>query len=169
MVATWVPAACGGDGKREMTCGVPVGCPEGGGLVHTWQLNVFVSAWYAGAHQSQRGCLLKAQLFTRVYGAGATPSSGVWLRVGDSRPSTVARVHLCSSKCKPGGRCGGGCVCVYPFETPPCFPAPNFSSLPGHLRNTGEQGAGRKECCKPHSQPWQTALFRVSGSSAVFL
>ena len=48
------------------------------------------------------------------------------------------------------------CICL----NPPCFPAPNFSLLPpGHLR-AQESKVLEGEECKPHSQPWQTALFQ---------
>uniref|UniRef100_A0A8C0AE48 Kallikrein related peptidase 8 n=1 Tax=Bos mutus grunniens TaxID=30521 RepID=A0A8C0AE48_BOSMU len=52
----------------------------------------------------------------------------------------------------------GVCVCI--LLNPLCFPAPNVSLLPpGHVRAQENKVLEGKEC-KPHSQPWQTALFQ---------
>ena len=51
----------------------------------------------------------------------------------------------------------------------PCFPAPNFSLLPpGHVRAQENKVLEGKEC-KPHSQPWQTALFQGVRPSSLCL
>lgn len=82
---------------------------------YTWQLVGMCSflLGIAGAHQSQRGCLLKGAVIHESLWGGCTQAQACGSVFGDSRPSTSVRVHLCSSMCKPGGRRWRRvCVCV---------------------------------------------------------